>query len=330
MSFFTRYSYLTANARANLLKGYHYEGSDASLFSMLLQPFWEASARLIPTHTAPNLITALGFIGSVIAYFTMIYYNPTLNNGTTTPSWVYYLCAFLLFYYQTIDAVDGKHARNTKSSSAMGELFDHGLDALNCLLQVTIIVATLQLGPTMYSCICVFVMYITSYLVIWEDYVTDELRFGMLNSPTEALLAAAGLLVFTGLVGGRIWTETYIFGIALQQIIVGACLLMGISVVYDSLKIVLTKAKSQKIHRAVEIGGSQGAINALVPFFGTVLLFVIYSFVAPELYTLYPITFLSTYGLLGSYMQVCYCYYSFVIINSLSIIDTYDPCQSVP
>jgi phosphatidylglycerophosphate synthase len=42
------------------------------------------------------------------------------------PEWVYYLCAFNVFMYQTLDAIDGKQARRTGSSSPLGELFDHG------------------------------------------------------------------------------------------------------------------------------------------------------------------------------------------------------------
>lgn len=47
------------------------------------------------------------------------------------PSWCYFLCALGLFIYQTLDAIDGKQARRTNSSSPLGELFDHGCDALS-------------------------------------------------------------------------------------------------------------------------------------------------------------------------------------------------------
>ena len=33
--------------------------------------------------------------------------------------------------YQTLDAIDGKQARRTNSSSPLGELFDHGCDSLS-------------------------------------------------------------------------------------------------------------------------------------------------------------------------------------------------------
>jgi len=38
--------------------------------------------------------------------------------------------AFANFAYQTLDAVDGLHARAIKASSPLGQLFDHGIDAL--------------------------------------------------------------------------------------------------------------------------------------------------------------------------------------------------------
>ena len=33
--------------------------------------------------------------------------------------------------YMTLDAIDGKQARNTKSSSPLGQLFDHGCDSFS-------------------------------------------------------------------------------------------------------------------------------------------------------------------------------------------------------
>ena len=41
------------------------------------------------------------------------------------------LCAAGLFIYQTLDAIDGKQARRIQCCSPLGELFDHGCDALS-------------------------------------------------------------------------------------------------------------------------------------------------------------------------------------------------------
>lgn len=47
------------------------------------------------------------------------------------PRWLYFTFAVGLFVYQSLDAIDGKQARRTGTSGPLGELFDHGCDALN-------------------------------------------------------------------------------------------------------------------------------------------------------------------------------------------------------
>jgi ethanolaminephosphotransferase len=36
-----------------------------------------------------------------------------------------------LFAYQSLDSIDGKQARRTGMAGPLGELFDHGCDAIN-------------------------------------------------------------------------------------------------------------------------------------------------------------------------------------------------------
>ena len=42
------------------------------------------------------------------------------------PRWVYFFLGFSVFTYLHMDCIDGKQARRTKSSSPLGQLFDHG------------------------------------------------------------------------------------------------------------------------------------------------------------------------------------------------------------
>ena len=42
------------------------------------------------------------------------------------PRWVYFSCGAAAFTYLHLDCIDGKQARRTKSSSPLGQLFDHG------------------------------------------------------------------------------------------------------------------------------------------------------------------------------------------------------------
>ncbi|CAJ1332545.1 unnamed protein product, partial [Effrenium voratum] len=51
-----------------------------------------------------------------------------LANHQRQRAW-YFVAPMLIFVYMTCDAVDGKHARNTKQSTPLGAVVDHGIDA---------------------------------------------------------------------------------------------------------------------------------------------------------------------------------------------------------
>jgi ethanolaminephosphotransferase len=59
-----------------------------------------------------------------------------------------------LFLYQTLDAIDGKQARRTGSSSPLGELFDHGCDAVSTSMLVIIINSFLLIFHDFLSSFC--------------------------------------------------------------------------------------------------------------------------------------------------------------------------------
>jgi ethanolaminephosphotransferase len=86
----------------------------------------------------------------------MLWYTPTLDQDC--PPWVYASWAIGLFLYQTFDAVDGSQARRTHQSGPLGELFDHGVDAINTTLEVLLFSATMNLGQgwktvlTLFAC----------------------------------------------------------------------------------------------------------------------------------------------------------------------------------
>jgi len=105
---------------------------------------WDYSATLFPLWVAPNVITLLG-LGFIVANLGLqVYYDPLLEG--TAPSWVYYGHAIGLFLYQTLDNVDGRQARRTGSSSALGHAFDHTIDSLNCVLSGILQVAAIGAG----------------------------------------------------------------------------------------------------------------------------------------------------------------------------------------
>lgn len=65
------------------------------------------------------------------------------------PTWVYVLNFATTLIYMHLDCLDGKQARRTGSSTPLGQLFDHGCDALTLhfLVSSPAAAATLSQAP---------------------------------------------------------------------------------------------------------------------------------------------------------------------------------------
>lgn len=94
------------------------------------------------------------------------------------PRWAHVACALGLFVYQTLDAIDGKQARRTNTANALGELFDHGCDAISTIFVVVSTVLSLRLdidGSTVGVCMLFMVCFFVAH---WQHFVTGKLVFG--------------------------------------------------------------------------------------------------------------------------------------------------------
>jgi len=83
-----------------------------------MNPFWEWVVKQMPMWLAPNMLTLIGLFFNMGFYLTMLYYDFSL--GKQSPVWTMVGFAIGLFFYQTLDAIDGKQARRTGSSSPLG------------------------------------------------------------------------------------------------------------------------------------------------------------------------------------------------------------------
>jgi len=75
---------------------------------------------------SPNVITIVGLFMPIGALCIAFAFNPAMDGKGVVPAWVPAFGAFATFAYATLDNMDGKQARRTGSSSALGLLFDHG------------------------------------------------------------------------------------------------------------------------------------------------------------------------------------------------------------
>lgn len=131
---------------------------------------------------------------------------PTLTE--TVPRWVFFLNAFCLFAYQTLDNLDGKQARNTGQSSPLGEMFDHGCDAVSCTLGAFNWLVLCSQGPSLFSFSVILVAWLPFACATWEEYYVGGLFLGYLNGPIEGLLSMQFAQVVAGILGHQFWHMT--------------------------------------------------------------------------------------------------------------------------
>lgn len=201
--------YLSQPALKNLKK-YSYKGVDESLVSRyLLTPYWNWFIKLFPLTIAPNTITLLGLCIVAFNVVTLLYYDPlylTEKDGATgPPQWIYFTWAIGLFMYQSLDAVDGKQARRTGMAGPLGEMFDHGCDALNTTLEVVLASRALNLGRSWWTVASQIATLANFYLTTWEEYHTGILYLGPFSGPVEGILMIVIIYVITGIFGPAFW-----------------------------------------------------------------------------------------------------------------------------
>lgn len=85
---------------------------------------------------------------------------------------MYILCAIGLFIYQSLDAIDGKQARRTNTNNQLGEIFDHGCDAISTFLVLLAgsSAAALNELPS-YFLVFVLLIEVLNYFYHWQTYV---------------------------------------------------------------------------------------------------------------------------------------------------------------
>ncbi|KAL7091115.1 hypothetical protein ABFS83_12G084100 [Erythranthe nasuta] len=197
--------YIGAHGVAALHR-HKYSGVDHSLLAKyVLQPFWTRCVNFFPLWMPPNMITLIGAMFLITSALLGYIYSPHLDSPP--PRWVHFAHGLLLFLYQTFDAVDGKQARRTNSSSPLGELFDHGCDALGCAFEALAFGSTAMCGPS------TFWFWVISavpfYCATWEHYFTNTLILPVINGPTEGLMLIYMIHFFTAIVGAEWWAQQF-------------------------------------------------------------------------------------------------------------------------
>ncbi|ORX53092.1 hypothetical protein DM01DRAFT_1336283 [Hesseltinella vesiculosa] len=151
------------------------------------------------------MITLIGLMFMVVNVGLAAVYTPDMNGEG--PSWIYFSFAAGIWLYSTFDNVDGKQARRTGTSSPLGELFDHGCDALNCSFAAVIQAAGVGVGHSVTAVMLYVIAMIGFYLSTAEEYHTGVLYLGYVNAPTEGVLLSCILCILSGIYGPGIYAK---------------------------------------------------------------------------------------------------------------------------
>ncbi|NP_001080113.1 choline/ethanolaminephosphotransferase 1 isoform X1 [Xenopus laevis] len=185
------------------LEEHRYQSCGKSLLEPLMQGFWEWLVIQVPQWIAPNLITIIGLLINIVTTVVLIYYCPTATEKA--PTWTYLSCAIGLFMYQSLDAIDGKQARRTNSSTPLGELFDHGCDSLSTVFVVLGTCIAVQLGTNPdWMFFCCFAGMFMFYCAHWQTYVSGTLRFGIIDV-TEVQIFIIIMHLLAAIGGPTLW-----------------------------------------------------------------------------------------------------------------------------
>jgi len=201
--------YLSDAALKNINK-HRYSGVDDSILcKYVLSYYWNFVLQYVPIWIAPNLITLIGTLAIFFNYSLVAYYCPDFIVTNETPRWLYLSCAFSLFWYQTMDNLDGRQARRTKTSSQLGELFDHGCDSIVVGLTAGVTAAVGSYGVGWLNLIQLLLAWCLFFLSAWEEYHTGVLYLGAINGPDEGIVSIVFFYLITYITGPELWTTSY-------------------------------------------------------------------------------------------------------------------------
>jgi phosphatidylglycerophosphate synthase len=182
------------------IKMHKYAHTGYTTLDKKMNPFWEKCASFLPKTYTPNMVTVTGLFCQILSIIVISCFDLTFSKQL--PSIIYIFSAFMLFMAQTLDAIDGKHARNTKRSSSLGQLMDHGCDSMDNFLFCIVICQAFLFGNSIQTLLVQIFIQIPFYAYTLEENFTKKLRTQINDiGVTEYQFFSMGLLIVSAIFG---------------------------------------------------------------------------------------------------------------------------------
>ncbi|XP_029102110.1 cholinephosphotransferase 1 isoform X2 [Scleropages formosus] len=275
------------------LEEHKYSASGRSVLEPPCQLFWNWLVQQIPVWIAPNSLTVSGLAVNVLTTVILVCYCPRATEEA--PSWAFVLSALGLFVYQSLDAIDGKQARRTNSSSPLGELFDHGCDAVSTVFVAvgTCISCGMGAYPN-WMFFCGFVGMFMFFCAHWQTYVSGTLRFGLVDV-TEVQIAIMIMYLMSAFGGVSLWeSKLPILEMKLQSIPILGIIGGALYSCFNYFQVILSGGVGKN-------GSTVADTSVLSPglHIGLILTmaFIIFKKSSSQLFELHPCLYIITFGL---------------------------------
>ena len=199
------------------MKNHKYQSTGYTTLDNLMNPFWIKAASYLPYAYTPNMVTVTGLFCQFLSIIYIAFHDLTFSQQL--PGYVYIFCAFMLFMAQTLDAIDGKHARNTKRSSSLGQLMDHGCDSMDNFLFCIVLSQAYLFGNSIHTLWLQILIQVPFYTYTLEEHFAGILRTQINDiGVTEYQFISMGFLILSALFGKPL-IFLKIFGIRISYLI---------------------------------------------------------------------------------------------------------------
>ncbi|XP_078667414.1 cholinephosphotransferase 1-like isoform X4 [Branchiostoma floridae x Branchiostoma belcheri] len=282
-----------SEAQLKGLDEHKYSAAGTSAVEPVMQVYWRWLVEKVPLWVAPNLITLVGLIINVVTSLLLMYYSPTAREQA--PAWVYMSCAVGLFLYQSLDAIDGKQARRTGSSTPLGELFDHGCDSISTVFVGVATCCAMTMGDspdlmfiTFFNAVFVF------YCAHWQTYVSGTLKFGYFDV-TETQFGVIMLFLMSMVLGKEFWgMQVPLVGLSVRVVAVIGSTSLSTWTVWGNFQTILKGGAGKN-------GSTVAGTSVLSPgfpiLFPIVLALMIYKKSSMDLFQDHPCLYLLMFGM---------------------------------
>jgi phosphatidylglycerophosphate synthase len=193
---------------------YSYQSINNSMINALYKRYWLPIAiKALPEKMPANLVSIIGDAGAWLAFLLLsgLLVGPMNVAGRRWP-WLFGLAALFLFFYHTMDNLDGIQARRTGSSGPLGEFVDHWFDSFNSFLLPLGIGLAFPVIPPLLVAITTLLCCLADWLSARSVRNTGVLVFGRVSSE-EALLFTYLFCLSVWILGYDFWATPGLFGL---------------------------------------------------------------------------------------------------------------------